>query len=135
LLLGGLSILIMAKPTQSEIPILILLVLLGSIILVSANNLLNVYICLELQTLAIFILVAKRRGSIVSAEGGLKYFVLGALSSGLYLFGTGVIYAYSGSIDFAVINTAFTFNELLNLGKSLITVALLFKLAVAPFHF
>ena len=73
MLIGGLSVLLMLKPTQSEIPILILLTVLGSIGLVSANNLLNMYVCLEFQTLAIFVLVPKRRGSIISLEGGLKY--------------------------------------------------------------
>ena len=125
-----------AKPKQSEIPVLVSLAILGSVVvLVSADNLLNAYVCLELQTLAIFILVAKRRRSVVLKEGGFKYFVLGALSFDPYLFGAGLIYACSGSIDLNVISVVMVSNDLLNLGKSLITVALLFNLAVAPLHF
>ena len=124
----------MLKLVQSEISFLILLVLLGSIALFSANDLLSIYVCLELQTLTMFILVAKRRGSIVSTEGGLKYFVLGALSSGLYLFGAGLVYASTETIDLSTI-LELPSSELLNLGKTFILIALLFKLDVAPFHF
>ena len=124
----------MLKLTQSEISVLILFVLLGSIALVSANDLLSIYVCLELQTLTTFILVAKRRGSIISTEGGLKYFVLGALSSGLYLFGAGLVFASATTINLGIISELPS-NELLNLGKTFILIALLFKLAVAPFHF
>lgn len=110
--------------------ILILIVALSSLLLVSSVNWLSIYLAMELQTLTLFILAAIKRDSAYSTEAGLKYFVLGAMSSGLFLFGCALLYGGSGEISIQGINSVLT----ADVGKILITVSLLFKLAVAPFH-
>ena len=110
--------------------ILILIVVLSSLLLVSSVNWLSIYLAIELQTLTLFILVAIKRDSAYSTEGGLKYFVLGAVSSGLFLFGCALLYGLSGETSIQGINSILT----ADVGKILITVSLLFKLSVAPFH-
>lgn len=109
--------------------LLVLIVLLGSLLLVSSVNWLSIYLALELQTLTLFILVAKNN-SVYSIEAGLKYFVLGAVSSGLFLFGCALLYGVSGEMSIQGINLLL----IGDMGKILITVSLLFKLSVAPFH-
>ena len=109
---------------------LVLIVLLGSLLLVSSVNWLSIYLALELQTLALFILVAIKKNSAYSTEAGLKYFVLGAVSSGLFLFGCALLYGASGEMSIQGTNLLF----MGDVGKILITVSLLFKLSVAPFH-
>lgn len=85
---------------------------------------------MELQTLSLFILTALKRDSTYGAEAGLKYFVLGALSSGLFLFGCALLYGLTGEISTQGINSLLR----QDIGKIFITVAILFKLSVAPFH-
>ena len=68
--------------------------------MVSANNLLSMYIGIEMQSLALYIMAAFNRDSLRASESGLKYFVLGALSSGLLLYGASLIYGFTGSLDF-----------------------------------
>lgn len=85
---------------------------------------------IELQTLTLFILVALKRDSAFGTEAGLKYFVLGAVSSGLFLFGCTLLYGLTGETSIQAINTMLTGD----VGKILITISLLFKLSVAPFH-
>ena len=109
---------------------LVLIVLLGSLLLVSSVNWLSIYLALELQTLTLFILVAKKKNSVYSIEAGLKYFVLGAVSSGLFLFGCVLLYGVSGETGIQGINSLL----IGDVGKIFITVSLLFKLSVAPFH-
>ena len=108
---------------------LALIVLLGALLLVSSVNWLSIYLALELQTLTLFILVAKKN-SVYSIEAGLKYFVLGAVSSGLFLFGCALLYGVSGEMSIQGINLLL----IGDVGKIFITVSLLFKLSVAPFH-
>ena len=110
--------------------LLVLIVLLGSLLLVSSVNWLSIYLALELQTLTLFILVAKKKNSVYSIEAGLKYFVLGAVSSGLFLFGCALLYGVSGEMSIQGINLLL----IGDIGKILITVSLLFKLSVVPFH-
>lgn len=110
--------------------LLVLIVLLGSLLLVSSVNWFSIYLALELQTLTLFILVAKKKNSVYSVEAGLKYFVLGAVSSGLFLFGCALLYGVSGEMSIQGINLLL----IGDVGKILITVSLLFKLSVAPFH-
>ena len=86
-----------------EYAVLMLLAALGMMLMVSAGNLLGLYMGLELQSLSLYVLASIRRDSIKSAEAGMKYFVLGALSSGMLLFGISLIYGFTGSIDFAQI--------------------------------
>lgn len=109
---------------------LVLIVLLGSLLLVSSVNWLSIYLALELQTLTIFILVAKKKDSAYSTEAGLKYFVLGAISSGLFLFGCTLLYGVSGETSIQGINSVL----IGDVGKIFITASLLFKLSVVPFH-
>lgn len=110
--------------------LLVLIVLLGTLLLVSSVNWLSIYLALELQTLTLFILVAKKKNSVYSIEAGLKYFVLGAVSSGLFLFGCALLYGVSGEMSIQGINLLL----IGDMGKILITVSLLFKLSAAPFH-
>ena len=127
--------LVFSKKTETELIsrqwiILLLIVVLSSLLLVSSVNWLSIYLAIELQTLTLFILVAIKRDSAYSTEGGLKYFVLGAVSSGLFLFGCALLYGLSGETSIQGINSVLT----TDVGKILITVSLLFKLSVAPFH-
>src|SRR5690606_33652051 len=94
------------KMARFEYPILMLLSGLGMMLMVSAHNLLALYMGLELQSLALYVLASIRRDNVKSSEAGLKYSVLGAISSGMLLFGASLIYGYTGSADFAVIGDA-----------------------------
>ncbi|MBL4612780.1 MAG: NADH-quinone oxidoreductase subunit N, partial [Emcibacter sp.] len=80
-----------------EYPVLILLATLGMMVMVSANDLMSLYMGLELQSLSLYVLASIRRDSELATEAGLKYFVLGALSSGMLLFGSSLIYGFVGS--------------------------------------
>lgn len=110
--------------------ILILIIALSSLLLVSSINWLSIYLAIELQTLTLFILVAIKRDSVYSTEGGLKYFVLGAVSSGLFLFGCTLLYGLTGETSIQGVNSIL----ISDMGKILITISLLFKLSAAPFH-
>jgi len=109
---------------------LVLIVLLGSLLLVASVNWLSIYLALELQTITLYILVAKNINSAYSLEAGLKYFVLGAVSSGLFLFGCALLYGVSGEMSIQGINSLL----IGDVGKILITVSIFFKLSVVPFH-
>jgi NADH-quinone oxidoreductase subunit N len=89
-----------------EFPVLVALATLGMMLMVSAGSLLMLYVGLELQSLALYVLAAFRRDSERSSEAGLKYFVLGALASGLLLYGISLVYGFTGSIDFVKIADA-----------------------------
>ena len=80
---------------------LVLLATAGMMMMVSANDLIALYLGLELQSLALYVLAAFRRDDVRSTEAGLKYFVLGALSSGMLLYGASLIYGFTGSTSFA----------------------------------
>jgi len=131
---GSPSIVFSREPETERITrqwvVLMLIVVLSSLLLVSSVNWLSIYLAIELQTLTLFILVAIKRDSAYSTEGGLKYFVLGAVSSGLLLFGCALLYGLSGQTSVQGLNSSLT----ADVGKILITVSLLFKLSVAPFH-
>ncbi len=86
-----------------EFPVLILLCTVGMMMMASATNLMSLYIGLELQSLSIYVMAAFNRDDLRSSEAGLKYFVLGALASGLLLYGISLTYGFSGSMDFAQI--------------------------------
>ena len=89
-----------------EFPVLVLLASTGMMMMISANDLISLYVGLELQSLALYVVAAFNRDSSRSAEAGLKYFVLGALSSGMLLYGARSIYGFTGSTDFAAIAAA-----------------------------
>ena len=79
-----------------EFPGLILFATLGRLLMISANDLIALYFCLELQSLSLYIVAAFRRESLRSSEAGLKYFVLGALSSGMLLYVSSMVYCFTG---------------------------------------
>ncbi len=111
-------------------PTLVLVLVLSSLLLVSSINWLAIYLSAELQTLVSSILVALNRKGVYSTEASIKYFVLGAVSSGLLLLGCVLLYGSTGSISIQEINS----NLIADVGKVLITISLLFKLSVTPFH-
>ena len=135
--LGALSISVLnsgrAAANKAVPPVLLMIVLLGSLLLGSAINWVSVYLAMELQTLALFVLVALSTDNAYGAEGGLKYYVLGAVSTGLFLFGCALLYGTTGETSVQAVH-------LLGGGiapvlpQTFITAALLFKLAAAPFH-
>ena len=91
-----------------EFPILILFATLGMMMMVSANDLIALYMGIELQSLALYVIAAFRRDSLRSTEAGLKYFVLGALASGMLLYGCSLIYGFTGTTRFDVLATLFS---------------------------
>ena len=125
-----------------EYPILVLLSSVGLMILVSANDLLTLYLGLELSSLALYVLATFDRDNAVSSEAGVKYFVLGALSSGMLLFGASLVYGYTGTTNFSVMGDLFTGGEEGQLpvaygaivGMVMLVVALCFKISAVPFH-
>jgi NADH-quinone oxidoreductase subunit N len=120
-----------------EIPILMLFATLGMMMMVSANDLISLYIGLELQSLSLYVLATFNKNDIRSAESGVKYFVLGALASGLLLYGSSLIYGYTGSTGFSdisyVLNTK-DFNLGLIVGLVFLLSGFAFKISAVPFH-
>ena len=88
-----------------EYPVLVMFAGIGMMLMVSANNMLSLYMALELQSLSLYVLAAFQRNSYRSSEAGIKYFILGALSSGMLLFGISLIYGFTGSLDFVNIQS------------------------------
>ena len=119
-----------------EFPILVMLSALGMSMMVSAGDLIALYIGLELQSLAMYVLAAFRRDDDKSSEAGLKYFVLGALSSGLLLYGMSLVYGFAGSMTFSAIaqNAVANPNPGLIFGLVFLISGLAFKVSAAPFH-
>lgn len=110
------------------------LVFIGSIILVLSDNLITLYLGLELQTFSVFILVSKNRLSIKSSEAGLKYFILGAISSGFYLLGLTIIFLLGYSLNLSEI--IYIYNDYFSLlALILISLSFCFKLSLFPLHF
>jgi NADH-quinone oxidoreductase subunit N len=112
--------------------------LLGILVMLAANNFLIIYLGLELMSLSLYALVAMRRDDIGATEAAMKYFVLGALSSGFLLYGLSMMYGATGSLAipevFSAINTGRINAQVLTIGVVFIVAGLCFKLAVAPFH-
>ena len=120
-----------------EFPVLILLCTVGMMVMVSATNLMSLYIGLELQSLSIYVMAAFNRDDLRSSEAGLKYFVLGALASGLLLYGISLAYGFNGSMDFAQLRTGLTGDHPaagLVIGVVFIVAGLAFKISAVPFH-
>lgn len=125
-----------------EYPVLVLLSTLGMLVMVSANDLLTLYLGLELSSLALYVLAAYDRDNPVSAEAGLKYFVLGALASGLMLFGSSLVYGYMGSTNFTVIADLLSQRSDAEggvaygaiVGMVLLVIGFSFKISAVPFH-
>ena len=120
-----------------EFPVLILLSTTGMMMMVSAGDMIALYLGLELQSLAIYVLAAINRDSVRSTEAGLKYFVLGALSSGMLLYGASMVYGFTGQIEFTAISAvvAQTGSSLgLVVGLVFVLAGLAFKISAVPFH-
>lgn len=123
------------KLMKFEYPVLVLLSTVGMMMMISANDLIALYIGLELQSLALYVVAAFRRDSVRSSEAGLKYFVLGALSSGMLLYGASLVYGFAGSTSFPVIaGLASASNIGLIVGLVFVMVGLAFKVSAVPFH-
>ena len=126
------------KLINFEIPILLLFSTLGMMLMISANNLMSMYLAIELQSLSLYVAAAIKRDSLSSAESGVKYFILGALSSGILLYGFSLIYGFTGSMNFDEINFYLLRYENLNLGLIFglvfVMVGLAFKVSAVPFH-
>ena len=122
----------------SEYPVLILFSAVGMAVMVSATNLMSLYVGLELQSLAAYVLASYRRMDDRSAEAGLKYFVLGALASGILLYGISLLYGFTGTMSFAGLSAAFAREGVQSLGLLFGLVFLLagiaFKVSAVPFH-
>ena len=121
-----------------EFPVLILLASTGMMVMVSANDLITLYLGLELQSLSLYIVASFDRDSVRSSEAGLKYFVLGALASGMLLYGASLIYGFAGTTEFAGLAKLFgagaTPSAGLLVGLVFVTVGLAFKVSAVPFH-
>ena len=118
-----------------EYPIIILISVLGMFFMISSNDLILFYLGLELQSLALYILAAIDRDNIKSSEAGIKYFVLSALSSGLLLYGCSLLYGFTGSTNFDVIEKELTtINTGAIFSMVFILVGLAFKISAVPFH-
>lgn len=144
MLVGALFALIMSvgfakaeKFAKFEFPVLVLLAALGMMLMISAGNMLTLYMGLELHSLALYVLAACNRDNVKSSEAGLKYFVLGALSSGMLLYGISLIYGFTGQIGFKEVA------QVLNgqapqigviFGIVFVLAGLAFKISVVPFH-
>jgi NADH-quinone oxidoreductase subunit N len=122
-----------------EYPVLILFATAGMMAMVSANDLISLYVGLELQSLSLYVLAAFKRDTLRSTEAGLKYFVLGALSSGMLLFGASLIYGFAASTSFDQISVAVArlgHQQSIGLviGIVFLSVGIAFKCSAVPFH-
>jgi len=120
-----------------EFPVLVLLATMGMLFMVSAANFIALYLGFELQSLSLYVLAAINRDSVRSSEAGLKYFVLGALSSGMMLYGISFIYGFAGTTSFAAVAQAVV-HEGRNIGVIFglvfLIAGLAFKVSAVPFH-
>ncbi len=131
------SYLVPEKLDHYEYSVLLLYAIVGMSIMVSSNNLLSLYIGIELQSLALYIMAAFNRDSLRSSEAGLKYFVLGALSSGLLLYGISLMYGFTGSLSFERIADVVAEDGMkpgIIAGMVFMLCGLGFKISAAPFH-
>jgi NADH-quinone oxidoreductase subunit N len=143
-LIGGILVLIMAdgyagraKLGRFEFPVLVVLSVLGMMLMISANDFIALYMGLELQSLALYVLASFDRDNLKSTEAGLKYFVLGALSSGMMLYGITLIYGFAGATGFPMVAEAVRAGGVsigLTFGLVFLITGLAFKISAVPFH-
>lgn len=123
---------------KGEFYVLALFAVLGMMIMVSAHNFITIYLGLELLSLCLYAMVALNRDSKVSTEAAMKYFILGALASGLLLYGMSILYGMTGSLDIAIVGerliAADHNNIVLTFGLVFVVIGLAFKLGAVPFH-
>ncbi len=122
-----------------EYVVLLLLAVLGMMLMISAGDLIALYLGIELQSLSLYVVAAIKRDEVRSSEAGLKYFVLGALSSGMLLYGASLIYGFTGSVDFGVIASvaqgqSAAGNIGLTFGLVFLLIGIAFKISAVPFH-
>jgi NADH-quinone oxidoreductase subunit N len=118
-----------------EYPILVLLSTLGMMVLISAGDLIMLYLGLELMSLALYVVAASNRDDVKSTEAGLKYFVLGALSSGMLLYGASLVYGFTGTVNFAGIAAGAKMGSIgIVFGLVFLLAGLCFKVSAVPFH-
>jgi NADH-quinone oxidoreductase subunit N len=129
--------LLRTKMDSLEYPVLIMLATVGMLLMISANDLISLYMGIELQSLALYVVAAINRDSAKSSEAGLKYFVLGALSSGMLLYGASLVYGLTGHTQFSDIAKALSLsgsNLGIVFGIVFIIAGLAFKVSAVPFH-
>jgi proton-translocating NADH-quinone oxidoreductase chain N len=129
------------KVNSFELPLLILITIFGTLLLISSYDLMSMYLAIELQSFCSYILSSFKRNSEFSAEAGLKYFILGAFSSGFLLFGCSLVYGFTGTSNYELISLLFvsldpnSFHSCgILIGLLFIFVSFLFKVSAAPFH-
>jgi NADH-quinone oxidoreductase subunit N len=143
ILLSAAAVLLMSQDYMArrgllrfEYPILVALSVVGMMMMVSAGDLMSLYMGLELQSLALYVVAALNRDSIKSTEAGLKYFVLGALSSGILLYGASLVYGFAGSTVFSdiIVSAEGHIPPGLLFGLTFVIMGLAFKVSAVPFH-
>ncbi len=143
ILLSAAAVLVMSQDYMTrrellrfEYPVLVTLAVIGMMVMVSSADLITLYMGLELQSLSLYVVASLRRDSAKSSEAGLKYFVLGALSSGLLLYGASLVYGYAGTTQFVGILSTVQDGVPLGLlfGLVFMLSGLAFKVSAAPFH-
>lgn len=147
ILAGSILSIIMSRNTfrqdsfeRFEYPVLIVLSTLGMLMMVSANDMIALYVGLETQSLALYVIASIRRDTLKSTEAGLKYFVLGALSSGMLLYGSSMVYGFAGTTEFEALATVFSGLDGqqpsvgLIIGLVFVICGLAFKVSAVPFH-
>jgi NADH-quinone oxidoreductase subunit N len=127
------------KRISSEFIALMMIATVGGMLMVSSNNLLPIYMALELQALSLYLLAAIKRDSIKSSESGVKYFILGSVASAILLLGISMIYGFTGTIDLNSITHYYNSHQgevpiAVFLGFILVLIAMFFKVSCAPFH-
>ncbi|MGC1109279.1 MAG: proton-conducting transporter membrane subunit, partial [Methylovirgula sp.] len=124
------------KIDKFEFPVLILLSTLGMSMLISASGLIALYLGLELMSLALYVVAAFHRDDARASEAGLKYFVLGALSSGMLLYGASLLYGFAGTVSFSGIAAVAKGTPSLGVifGLVFLLAGLAFKISAVPFH-
>ncbi len=120
-----------------EYPVLLIFSVLGMLIMISSNDLIMLYISIELQSLSLYVLVALRRRSIKASEAALKYFILGSIASAIILYGASMIYSVTGATNYNIISAYSKISDeniIFSFGIILILSGIAFKLSAAPFH-
>ena len=120
-----------------EFPVLIVIATLGMMLMISASDMISLYLGLELQSLALYVVAAINRDSVKSTEAGLKYFVLGALSSGMLLYGASLVYGFTGHTGFAEIAAVLKSGQAsvgVVFGIVFVIAGIAFKVSAVPFH-
>jgi len=145
LVLGGAALTVLISLSSSkehgidkfEYSILVLLATLGMMVMVSANDLMTLYVGLELQSLALYVVAAMKRDDARATEAGIKYFVLGALSSGMLLYGASLVYGFTGTTQIDQIVAAISLDSRsigLVFGMVFLLAGIAFKISAVPFH-